>query len=310
MKELKQPVFNQKLSAEILHMWASMLDSSAYPSYTGGLGRGGIKAINEFTMYSGRSFIGGYDEYGYRFLSAAADVAEGGFESLLNDRGPVTFMFDGKEVESEGYMAEERRPSMTRWQNALFLSQILRREKLQSLLEQVEYEHLEGDAVNETYYQTILDTWGGFSRSMSARKAGDEAAASKWSAAWRAASQRDELQNAWGVKPKFLATWLTMFPAMEAIEDGDASRFNEALYEVLKAYKAYYGRGKEKNHPRMFVALGATSLAALAFDKGMPIEVESGYMPKWLISGTWPEGDASTERANRLAEEAKARGEK
>ena len=80
------------------------------------------------------------------------------------------------------------------------------------------------------------------------------------------------------------------FHLIEAMLTGDQQGVTQGLYGVLKAHDAYWrweARQDETDllHPRGFFSLTATCLAAMAFDRGFQIEVESGYMPMDLVRG-------------------------
>ena len=93
-------------------------------------------------------------------------------------------------------------------------------------------------------------------------------------------TDEDEYQPELAVKvhkPLILAT--------QAIYDGDATRFNECLAEALRGHKAVLGTGEAANSPANLLSFEALGLCALAYDRGLPIEVESGYIPQWIYEG-------------------------
>lgn len=269
------------------------LETSAPPSYSERLGLGGLTDIHVFISNGWGAYLGGYPEYTCRFWNASMDLVVGGYGSLLSDRAPVTFSFDGEMIESKGYMEEERKPHVVKWLEALFCGLILRREDALEQLVQVRLEHVEAFRQSYPYYGAILDSFGGFVRG---------------EPQWREASQKKVIQEPERVKPAFIRTWLTLFVMMEAIEEMDQAKFTDALEAALKAHKAYFGRGKDRNSSNTVIAMGATAMSAVAFDRGLAIQVESGYLPLWMVEHRVPEGDSSTERALKLAEEAAARG--
>ena len=64
--------------------------------------------------------------------------------------------------------------------------------------------------------------------------------------------------------------------------------FNEALAQALEQHKAYYtADSKLADDPRGFVALAPLALACIAKDSGLNVDVESDYMPKHLLLGSW-----------------------
>jgi len=89
--------------------------------------------------------------------------------------------------------------------------------------------------------------------------------------------------------PKNIARYMSMVPTMHAIAARDAAAFRDALVDMLKAHKAEKSRGADKDRGRSGFAEIATGLAALGVDRGLPLEVESEYLPAWMVLGTEPE---------------------
>jgi hypothetical protein len=66
----------------------------------------------------------------------------------------------------------------------------------------------------------------------------------------------------------------------------EASPFNEALVEALALHRQYWSRSEDVAcDPRGYFSLSLTALAALAFDSGIPIMVDSDYLPMGLVRG-------------------------
>ncbi|EST27380.1 immunity 49 family protein [Streptomyces roseochromogenus] len=64
--------------------------------------------------------------------------------------------------------------------------------------------------------------------------------------------------------------------------------FNEALSDALHWHKEYWSENEERSGSSSgLVALGPLAVACLARDAGFPIEVESEYLPKHLLTGSW-----------------------
>ncbi|MDX2525164.1 immunity 49 family protein [Streptomyces europaeiscabiei] len=64
--------------------------------------------------------------------------------------------------------------------------------------------------------------------------------------------------------------------------------FNEALADALRWHKDYWTQDEERNSSSSgLVALGPLAVACLARDVGFPIDVESEYLPKHLLEGSW-----------------------
>ncbi|MCF1596041.1 immunity 49 family protein [Streptomyces muensis] len=65
---------------------------------------------------------------------------------------------------------------------------------------------------------------------------------------------------------------------------GDSERFNIELVKALEWHKEYWtAEGSRAAQVNGLVALGPLAMACLAHDGGVAIEVESGYIPKYLL---------------------------
>ena len=82
---------------------------------------------------------------------------------------------------------------------------------------------------------------------------------------------------------------LVRIPELQVMEDfvlGDSAAFNNDLYDALVSHKKYYGTSENGFAVLGWIALPLLSACTLASDgKKFPIEVESEYLPKWLILG-------------------------
>ncbi|WP_280920222.1 immunity 49 family protein [Streptomyces sp. SPB4] len=70
----------------------------------------------------------------------------------------------------------------------------------------------------------------------------------------------------------------------------DHAGFNEALAEALQWHKEYWTRldeGAGAGDSNSLVALGPLAMACLAHDAGFPLTIESDYLPKHLVAGSW-----------------------
>jgi hypothetical protein len=79
------------------------------------------------------------------------------------------------------------------------------------------------------------------------------------------------------------------------LHEGDARRFNDALEALLVAHRAYWSATeKRRESPDGFLCLTALGLASIAHDRGIGIEVDSPYMPAWIVRGqlgdSWKNG--------------------
>ncbi len=82
---------------------------------------------------------------------------------------------------------------------------------------------------------------------------------------------------------------LVRYPELQLMEDfvrGDSAAFNNDLYDALVSHKKYYGTSENGFATPGWIALPLLSACTLASDgKKFPIEVESDYLPTWLILG-------------------------
>lgn len=83
----------------------------------------------------------------------------------------------------------------------------------------------------------------------------------------------------------------TLFPPIDLFYHfalGQPDEFNSALVEALELHRDYWAADDERRRdPDGFVALGPLAITCLAHDAGIPIEVESEYMPRHLIQRSW-----------------------
>lgn len=68
----------------------------------------------------------------------------------------------------------------------------------------------------------------------------------------------------------------------------DEEQFNAGLAEALRLHKEYWTADEDRRTSADgAVALGPLAVACLAYDVGMPIQVESEYLPKHLLERSW-----------------------
>ena len=74
--------------------------------------------------------------------------------------------------------------------------------------------------------------------------------------------------------------------AIRALAGGDATGINAAFTAALKGHKRYWSSTKKlRQDVAGYVSLPLTSLAALAYDRGVRIDVESDYLPRPWVTG-------------------------
>ena len=70
------------------------------------------------------------------------------------------------------------------------------------------------------------------------------------------------------------------------------SHFQSSLLHALQAHKAYYDNEDRSHDAEAMIALCITGIAAYAYDRfGLVPEVETDYMPLWLVKGEFPTYD-------------------
>jgi Immunity protein 49 len=83
------------------------------------------------------------------------------------------------------------------------------------------------------------------------------------------------------------ATLNLSVPEMEMIFrilEGDSEAFNKALEKTLNLHKKHWSSDEQMSgDPRGFIAIAPLGITCYAYDAGFPIEVESDYIPKYII---------------------------
>ncbi|MCZ1019827.1 immunity 49 family protein [Streptomyces noursei] len=81
-----------------------------------------------------------------------------------------------------------------------------------------------------------------------------------------------------------------LYPSMEMFHRflrKDRDGFNKALANALQWHKEYWSEESRALHASGLVAVGPLAMACFAHDAGMPIEVESEYLPAVLLGRNW-----------------------
>ncbi|WP_392670829.1 immunity 49 family protein [Streptomyces sp. LN785] len=82
-----------------------------------------------------------------------------------------------------------------------------------------------------------------------------------------------------------------LYPPLELFhryQRQDTEKFNAVLAEALTWHKEYWTGDEARSlSGDGLVALGPLAIACMAFDAGIPIEVESEYLPKALLQRSW-----------------------
>jgi hypothetical protein len=67
------------------------------------------------------------------------------------------------------------------------------------------------------------------------------------------------------------------------VATGEIEPFNEALRFALERHKKYWSKAPRKRDPDGYLALGPLAISKMARKAGMPIEVDSEYLPERLL---------------------------
>jgi hypothetical protein len=79
-----------------------------------------------------------------------------------------------------------------------------------------------------------------------------------------------------------------LLPVLAALRQRSTQAFNVALLDALQRWQAYYAHPDQYRDWNSFFPVALTGVCAAAFDAGLPIEVESDYLLKDLIGGSFP----------------------
>jgi hypothetical protein len=75
---------------------------------------------------------------------------------------------------------------------------------------------------------------------------------------------------------------------LEVSHGGDQESFSEGLFEAVKQHKAYWSVGANRTSAEGLLNIRIAGYAAMGIERGLRLEVESGYIPAWLVLGTEP----------------------
>lgn len=97
------------------------------------------------------------------------------------------------------------------------------------------------------------------------------------------------------VKQKFWIYYMNKFLiAFKSLVDDNEAEFNQNLIKAIQAHKEVWSQKKALNRGGTplcrenegFLSWDCTALAAMAHDKGWKLEVESDYMPSFMVDGS------------------------
>jgi len=211
-----------------------------------------------------------------RFLSLAGEVAAAVCVASFRT-GDVSFTYGGVPMTGPGAVPEIVL-SPTEWRTSFDLVILSRRPDLIRAVLDYPEEYLRRDpGERDEYGFTLVETMRAFGLGQ---------------ARWKDLA----LETERNMEPERIriapANWLAMergrLGLMRAIDTGSAAELDAALVAMIKAHKAYYGRGAEAKKPGGLLCLPALAFAAMAHDRGIRTSVVSDYMPLWLVRGEDP----------------------
>lgn len=97
------------------------------------------------------------------------------------------------------------------------------------------------------------------------------------------------------IKQKFWIYYMNEFLiALKSLIDDNEAEFNQNLIKAIKAHQEVWSQKKALNRGGTplcrenegFLSWDCTALAAMAYDKGWKLEVESDYMPSFMVDGS------------------------
>lgn len=103
--------------------------------------------------------------------------------------------------------------------------------------------------------------------------------APKWQEAWN-----NELLNNYG-EPYLENLLQPRLQLWSAIIQKRQSDFDIALEKALDGHKLYWGSEENRQKKSGWISLPLLAACAYAYDHGMDLNVESDYIPRWLVTG-------------------------
>jgi len=210
-----------------------------------------------------------------RLFGAGFDCAAAMFAAAAAQEGEdVEFMFDGQLLTGPSGQANHTANEGV-WVNSFLLGIALgRSEQLAAHLayptNRLRETSGEGDEFRYAMVDTLKTFWTGND---------------SWKLLCQQALSESEPNRLTVMSPRRAAPIRSVLHALEPISGGDQAGFTAALVATLKAHKAYYGRGKPSRGCTSLISIPACGVASLGLRAGLRLEVESGYLPTWLVAG-------------------------
>jgi len=206
-----------------------------------------------------------------RFMNVAFDCAAAVFAAAHAEQ-TVTFELEGQRVSGPGGPPDHSANEGV-WIEAFLLGLALQREgELQVFVDYPTDRLGEGPGEGDEFRAPMVDALKAFLTENEA-----------WPTFRDRALALSEPGRLTVMTPRQAEPYRAVLRALEPVSAADQAGFNDALVAVLKAHKALFGRGKESRGPRSLLSVPACGVAGLAIRSGLDVEVESGYLPAWLL---------------------------
>lgn len=112
--------------------------------------------------------------------------------------------------------------------------------------------------------------------------------------AWIARAREDLAREEKSItrQPAVRSLSLPEMALTDACAAGEPAAFNDALAKALEGHRAFWTRASERrlqprDDPSGWLALEPLGIACLARQRGIPVDVESDYIPAWLVRRDW-----------------------
>ncbi len=212
----------------------------------------------------------------WEFLNASVEYAVAAFKLWFTPGGTEVELC-GRKVHPPGAMPGLGAGPMDWWE-AVACARILRRtDALQSLLEYDHAKFRQGPGQRDEYRYTMAAAVQAYYLNLPDFDSLAEKAEDQGSPALATISG-----------PRLAKSDVAVLEVMRSVRRNDNTRFNDASVAALKAFKAFWGTGKNKSKPSSYHAWNIIALAVDAESRGLHFEVESDYAPRWIIDGPAP----------------------
>jgi hypothetical protein len=208
-----------------------------------------------------------------RLFEIGTDYAIGAFRSFGRPGEAIEFPLEGVVIHASGVEPTTRAPKHVDWIECLSMALCLRRADALAVLARFPIDLLE---------RRRDQFWGALCLALQ-RFLQEDPLWTELDAQATALAQAAQTET-----PKTVARYMSILPALRAVAAADQTAFTEALVHMLQAHKAQESRGQFKNTGPSLLALPACGMAALGVQRGLRLEVESGYMPAWLVNNEAP----------------------